>query len=246
MEKLAAIRNGIAMNNTIGILEWTNENSNSSYPLSQPFPLQDFIVDATFVQFDGFVPVLKMITIEQGQATIVLTTDAGDVPVVVSCPPVSYFPGYAVEFRSGERYLGQLVFGQGLVTLFTMYLNTVLKPNIPFVPSVVRGVSSHSGVYAIAGYVGNVNVYTGPSPQNRTIFFGIAGNQVTWNAGWLGNQIQQVPLKTLNGVLPVEGTNALFIEDSDLIKVTPQGDGILVSVVVPLANEVVSPVTSYA
>lgn len=231
------------MNNTIGILEWTNEHSNSSYPLSKPFTPQDFIVDAMFVQFDGFVPVLKTITIKQGKATIVVTTDAGDVSVIVSRPSISYFPGFAVELRAAGRFLGQLVFGQGLVTLFSTHLEAVLKPNISFLPSVVRGISSRGGLYSLAGYSGDVNVYTGPTPQSRSIFFNQSGNQVTWNAGWAGNQLQQQPLKTLNGVAP--RGNALFIEDSELIKATPQGDGVLVSVVVPLTNVAVSPVTRY-
>lgn len=231
------------MNNTIGILEWTNEHSNSSYPLSKPFSPQDFIVDASFVQFDGFTPILKTITVKQGKATIVLTTDAGDVSAVVSRPGISYFPGYVLEFKSGNRYLGQLTFGQGLVTLFATYLDAVLKLNIPFIPSVVRGVSSRCGLYALSGYSGDVNVFTGSTPQTRSIFFDVSGNDVIWNAGWLGTQTQQQPLKTLNGVTP--RANALFIEDSDLIKATPQGDGILVSVVVPLTSEVISPVTKY-
>lgn len=231
------------MNNTVGILEWTNEHSNSSYPLSKPFVPQDFIIDASFVQFDGFVPTLKSITIKQGKATLVVTTDAGDISIVVSRPSATYFPGYSVELRSGDRYLGQLVFGQGLVSLFTIHLDTVLKPNIPFLSSVVRGISSRGGLYAFAGYSGDVNVNTGPTPQSRSIFFDINGNEVTWNAGWLGTQTQQQPLKTLNGVRPQ--ANAVYIEDSDLIKATPQGDGILISVVVPLTHEVVSPVTKY-
>lgn len=231
------------MNNTIGILEWTNEHSVSSYPLAKAFTPQDFIVDASFVQFDGFVPVLKSITIKQGKATLVIITDAGDVSVVVSRPSSYYFPGYSVELRAGGRYLGQLVFGQGLVTLFSTHLDAVLKPNIAFLPSVVRGISSRGGLYSLAGYSGDVNVFTGVTPQLRTIFFDQLGNQVTWNAGWLGNQVEQQPLKTLNGVTPIG--NALFIEDSDLVKVTPQGDGVLLSVVVPLSDEVISPVTKY-
>lgn len=223
----------------VGILEWTNEHSVTNYPLSKPLTPLDFIVDASFVQFDGFIPVLKTVTVRRTQLILVILTDAGEVQVVVNKPSSITFPGTAVVVRGGGRYLGVLTFGQGLVDIFVRYLDAVLKPNIPFVPSVVRGVNSKGGVYSLAGYSGDVEVTTGPTPKERALFFEQAGNQVTWNAGWPGTLVDRVPLKSLNKVLPIG--NNVFIEDSDLIKITPTGNNLNVSVILPISTEVISP-----
>ena len=203
----------------------------------------DFIVDASFVQFDGFIPTLKTVTVKRTQLVLAIQTDAGEVKVTVNKPSTSTFPGGIAVVESGGRYLGQLTFGQGLVNIFVQHLDAVLKLNIPFVSSVVRGVSSKSGVYSLAGYSGYVDVVTGATPQERALFFGQEGNQVTWNAGWLGTYVDRVPLKSLNKVLPIG--NNVFIEDSDLIKITPTGNNLDVSVVLPLSTEVVSPAQRY-
>lgn len=227
----------------IGILEWTNEHSTTSYPLAKPMSLMDFIVDASFVQFDGFIPILKTVTVKRTQVIITLQTDAGEVKVTVAKPNTSTLPGSSVVVESAGRYLGQLTFGQGLVNIFVQYLDAVLKLNIPFVSSVVRGVSSKSGVFSLAGYSGDVDVVTGPTPQERVLFFGQEDQQVTWNAGWLGTYLDRVPLKSLNKVLPIG--NSVFIEDSDLIKITPTGNNLNVSVILPISTEVVSPAQRY-
>lgn len=227
------------MANRLGILEWTNEHSLSNYPLSKPMSPMDFIVDASFVQFDGFIPVLKSITVQRTQLILALLTDAGEVKVTVAKPASTFFPGTSVTLESGNRYLGSLTFGQGLLTIFVNHLDAVLRPNIPFHPSVVKGISSKNGVYAIGGYSGDVEFTTGATPQTRALFYGVEGNMVTWNAGWLGTHLDRTPLKSLNNVLPVN--NNVFIEDSDLIKVTPVGSNLDVSVILPLTGEVISP-----
>lgn len=226
-----------------GILEWTNEHSVSNYPLAKSIGLMDFIVDASFVQFDGFVPTLKTITVKRTQLTLLLSMDVGDVQVVVNKPSSFSFPGTSVFIERGERYLGALVFGQGLVDIFVQHLDAVLKVNAAFVPSVVRGVSSKGGVYTLADRYGDVPFTTGGTPQTRALFFDVAGDDVTWNAGWVGNFTDRVPLRTLNKVLPI--ANSVVIEDSDLIKVTPEGNGLSVSVILPISKDVVSPVKKY-
>lgn len=231
------------MANRIGILEWSNEHSVTSYPLSKAMKPLDFIVDASFVQFDGFIPVLKTVVVTRTQLILTITTDAGDVKVTINKPATSTFPGTSVSLESGNRYLGVLVFGQGLADIFTQHLDATLKVNIPFLSSVVRGINSSSGVYSIAGYSGDVDVVTGATPQERSLFFGVDGNRVTWNAGWLGTRVEKVPLKSLNSVLPIG--NAVFIEDSDLVKISPSGNDLQVGVIVPLSSEVISPAKKY-
>lgn len=239
------------MSNEYGVLEWTNENSNSSYPLASPFILNDFIVDAVFHQFDGFIPILKTVTVAQQVATLVITTDAGDVTVEVQKPGVVYSPDYWVEiFEPGTplRSLGYLVFGQGLVQLFATYFNTTLRPGIPFLASVVRSVNSAAGVYSVQARVRSLELDTGATKVTQSIFFDVNTDTstVTWNAGTLTpvvTTIGTVPLKTLNGVAPLN--NAVFIEDSSLIKVTPQSNSVLIELAVPVTHDVISPVLKY-
>ena len=233
------------MSNTYGILEWTNEHSLNSYPLSKAVAPLDFLVDAAFVQFDGFVPVLKQITVEQNRLTLVVTTDAGDIQVVVARPNSRiYASGYTVRLASSAgRHLGHLVFGLGLVSIFNTRLNDVVKLNIPFHASCVRGVNSRAGVYSIEKLTGAVEVSTGQTLAEQTLFFSTEANEVTWNAGYLPPAVTSTPLKTLNGVHPVN--NAVFIEDSELIKATPQAAGVLLELGVPIGYDSISPATTY-
>ena len=236
MEDLAAIRN--AMNKTYGILEWTNENSLSAYPLTKRIEPADFIVDASFLQFDGFTPVLKTVTVTSSKLTILLLTDAGEVSVSVNRPTSSYFPGYAVAVDSGDRHLGYLVFGQGLVTVFATYLDATLRLNIPFSPSVVRGVSSKAGVYSLEGFYGEVVISTGEDPAEQTIMLKDVGDtypgegyaEMEWSAGSLGKYHDQQPLLSLNGVSPLD--NALFLHESEVIKISPHGNLVGISLAV--------------
>ena len=48
-------------------LNWQNENGLSSYPFDRDLEVQDFIVDARFVQFDNYVPVYNNRIVEEWQ-----------------------------------------------------------------------------------------------------------------------------------------------------------------------------------
>lgn len=231
------------MKNSYGILEWANENSNSSYPLSSLFELRDFLVDASFVQFDGFVPTLKNIAVSQTNAVLTLILDIGEVKVTILKPDIAYSPGYSTEIRNANRHLGYLVFGQGLPRLFETHLNTTIQINTQFLPSVVCGINPNGGVYSIQGYTGDVEVYTGPTKPEQTLFFDVAGNDVTWNAGSLTAQANTPPLKTLNGVKPI--LNAAFIADTDILKLTTKGDSVQIDLVGSVGSEVISPTQTY-
>ena len=231
------------MNNNYGVLEWGNENSLSSYPLSQWLEVTDFIIDASFVQFDGFIPTLKTLSVNQVRVVLVIGTDAGDLTLTINKPTGSYFPGYTVALSLAGRRLGSLVFGQGLVNIFSTHLNTTMRLNIPFLSSVVRGVNSSAGVYSFAGYTGDVQVFTGTTRAEQTIFFDQSLNGVAWNAGALTASANGIALKTLNSVHPIN--NAVIIEDSELIKIYPQAAGLLVGLGVPLGYNAISPSVRY-
>ena len=56
-------------------LSWQNENALSSYPFSEDIDVQDFIVDAKFVQFDNFLPILNYVLVERDRLNLTMTFD---------------------------------------------------------------------------------------------------------------------------------------------------------------------------
>ena len=62
---------------TYNALNWQNENSLSNFPLSSYIEFRDFLVDARFVQFDNFTPVLNTITVDETSVTLTITFDYG-------------------------------------------------------------------------------------------------------------------------------------------------------------------------
>lgn len=204
----------------------------------------DFLIDASFIQFDNFTPVLKTIKVGAVSLTLTLTVDTGDVQMVVLKPGPDFFPGYSQRLVSGDRHIGFLVFGQGLLEMFNSNLNDTLRINVAFLPTVVRSLNSQGGVYSIQGKTGAVNIYTGPTPPERTLFFKQTGQTVDWNAGYLSPATPGIPLLTLNKLEPK--FNATFIQDSNLVKVNPDGDGLILSLGVPITTNTVSPALKYS
>lgn len=206
----------------IGALEWLNEHALTDYPLTKYVGIHDFLLDANFVQFDGFVPVLKQCTVLKDQLDLLIQFD--EETKKVSIAKQGFIPETSIEITSNSRYLGCIVLGPGLFTLFDKDIGTVFNWNIPFSSSTVVAVNKEAGVYSIDSLFGNVSFDTGTGIA-RTIFYGILtennSSTVIWNAVSLPDSVFSdiVPLKTLNGVHPVK--NAVTIKGSELIKITP-------------------------
>lgn len=211
----------------IDVFAFQNENSYTAYPLdysSELFPSPEllplnFLTDANFIQFDGFIPILQSLEIN---STAILLTIKFDLEVVVVTLLFSGFAeGTTVKaYGTNSRYLGKLIFGNGALTLWTSFLNRNIDLNIPFLASVVRPISSSAGVYSIEGVIGAVTL-----AHDDNIFYDETGNNITLNAvGQLTPVVGNV-LKTINGVAPVD--NAIFISGSDLIRIYLNGDNSL-------------------
>src|SRR5574343_827523 len=205
----------------IGKLEWLNEHTLTDYPLTKYVGSHDFFLDANFIQFDGFVPVLKSYTIGTDSMSFVLTVDSGE--FTFSLNKVSYIPETALNLRDGTRYLGCIVFGSGIYNLFDEEVGSTVTLNAPFCSSTVSSVNSNAGEDSINGQYGDLNVVT-----DENLFFSINGNDVTWNAVSLPDlPVGVVPLKTLNHVAP--SGNAILLKSSELFKITPSGNSLIFS-----------------
>jgi len=202
---------------SIGVISWTNETSLSPYPLASSFGYDNVLVDANFVQFDNFVPVLNSIELVDTNLELVITFDIG--PVTISVP-ISNLSEYRYSHRItyDNRFLGQLVFGEDVFTILDNTLGNLNIKNIgiPFLPLTVRSIPSTAGVYSLAGKYGPVVMDSEPE-----IWFDVNSNDVTFNAVAGIDYSDTKYLKTLNSVHPV--TNGVYIRDNLVIKVRSLG-----------------------
>lgn len=200
----------------IGKIGWQNEHALSAYPLTQNFPVQNFFLDASFIQFNGFIP--KLISVTAGaEIKINLLTDVGLVSTVV---PIDFIPGKALRISVGDRYIGKITLGSGYVKNDVIY-NTPLS----FCSTTVKSIPLTAGVYSIAGASGDLLFST-----DQNMFFVIDGQIITWNAVGLDvSPLNITALKTLNSVAPIN--NNIEILASDVITITPGASEIVLDVV---------------
>jgi hypothetical protein len=60
---------------SLNVSNWQNETGLSGYPFEFESDIRDFIVDASFVQFDNFAPVLNYAMVESDNVNITITFD---------------------------------------------------------------------------------------------------------------------------------------------------------------------------
>ena len=225
---------------SVGIKEWLDENSKSDYPLSKSIEIKGFITAAAFAQYDGFVPILKSVRVGDVKLDITIQFDTGD--KVVELTKAEYFYGISKDIRDDGRRMGVITFGDGVNTLFNDRSNITLVYNVPFEASTVCNIALSAGVYSLQDTIkGSVDINTG---DIKHIFFGIDGNDVIWNAVGLSDPLNFTPLKTINGVVPLE--NNIKIEDSTLIKIIPSFGGLTISLANSELNDSIAPVRKYA
>lgn len=195
-----------------GILGWLNENGLSYYPMSKDLIVSDLIIDANFVQFDGFIPILETIEVKPNKIILHIQIDTGLVLVEILD---SYTKGTGVKIYQDTRYIGIVVVGTGYDTLKRLAINKVLTVNVPFLDIVVRSIPLAAGVFSIEGLTGALTF-----TKDDTIHFAKTGNTIEWSAVALATPPSSVvPLKSINLIAPE--ANNINIYDSDLIKITP-------------------------
>ena len=210
-------------------LSWQNENGLSSYPFNSDLEVQDFIVDARFVQFDNYVPVLNYIDIEVSKIELSMTFDYGKSSNLIFLKS-KYSAGEAyrnirIYQPDNRRYLGSIVFGQGAQTLWQEYLGQRIVYNAQFSTDTVRSIPSKDAVYLFDSSYGDITL--GRTSLDRTIFYNASEelNAITFNAVG-GHSVTEVidsgqsnSLKQINLVKPLN--NNINLASNDVIKITP-------------------------
>ena len=210
------------------VLSWQNENSLSGFPFAEDQEIQDFIVDARFVQFDNFVPTLNYILIETTQITLSITFDHGTHDAIVFFKS-DYLAGESsrsVKISMAGRCLGSITFGPGAATLWTDYIGRKLNWKASFLPEVVRSIPSKDAVYTLDSFYGNVTL--GRTSADKAIFYNSALNlnAIVFNAvGGHSVEREKQGLRQINLVKPKD--NNINLASNDIIKISPVNTGSL-------------------
>ena len=194
----------------IGILDWLNECGLDSYPLVESIGVDNFILDANFIQFDSFKPLLSSVVVTSSAIVLNITFDTETKVITVNRSGFTEGQISKIYATSG-RYLGKLIFGGGAQTLWDNFLNQTLNTNVNFSPVVVKTIPSSAGVFSLNGLTGALTL-----GHDANIFYGVSGQNVIVNAVGLASSTGLYALKTINGVAPTN--NNVFITDSNVIK----------------------------
>jgi hypothetical protein len=210
-------------------LNWQNENALSSHPFDLDIEVQDFVVDASFVQFDSFVPTLDYVYVSPTKITLDMTFDFGTLTDLTFLKE-SYDAGIAYRHiriyqPSNTRYLGTVVFGEGANMLWKQYLGQRIRIASRFSASVVRSIPSKDAVYLLDSSYGDVT-FTRTS-ADRALFYNVSEsmNSITFNAVGGHSASDAISdnsgngLKKINLVKPLN--NNINLASNDVVKVTP-------------------------
>jgi hypothetical protein len=205
-------------------LSWQNENALSNYPFAELQDIQDLLVDAKFVQFDSFIPVLNQITVNNDTVVLSITFDYGTNSNITLLKS-TYLRGAA--YRSvriynddNSRYVGLLVFGAGVETLWNGYVGRKLKYSSTFLSETVRSIPSKDAVYKLDGNYGNLELSR--TATDTTIFYNtsLELNSITFNAVG-GHAVPEGKVKEglrkINLVPPLH--NNINLASNDVIKI---------------------------
>jgi hypothetical protein len=219
------------------VLAWQNETGLSSYPLTLPLDIQDFLVDASFIQFDNFIPGLRKLVVSPDTIEVTINFDCGE--VIGSVTRTKYNNRFRfIQFYTQDRYLGVVSLGAGTDRVWLECVGQTITRNIPFRDNTVRSIPSKDAVYTIDSKYGDI--VFGAIGDIQDVFTEIGGiiyktqaggntmlynesrdlNSITFNA--VGNhKIPDTtgvmkPLKKINLVAPIN--NNIYIQSNDVIK----------------------------
>jgi len=214
---------------TYNVLNWRNENSLTGYPFSSDMDVQDFIVDAKFIQFDDFIPTLEYASIESSSLTLTITFDFGR-HTEIQFLKSSFDQGEAYRYvdiytpaNYNKRYLGSVTFGPGASVLWANYVGRKLNYGKQFLSEVVRSIPSKDAVYTFDGHYGDVILSRDPT-NDKTIFFNKALNlnAIVHNAvgGHTVEGVSAQGLRQINLVKP--RNNNINLASNDVIKINSE------------------------
>jgi len=206
-------------------LSWQSEHALSGFPFDVELDIRDFIVDAQFVQFDGFIPVLNYAYVELDRIRLSITFDSGTQSSIEFLRAAYLRDGGYRSLRiyttSGDRYLGTITFGSGASVLWENYIGQKLTYDQSFTVSTVRGIPSRDAVYALDGNYGDITL--GRTYQDSTIFYNVSEdlNAVTFNAVGghsVADDAKPEGLRKINLVTPLN--NNINLASNDVIKIS--------------------------
>lgn len=214
---------------TYNVLNWRNENSLTGYPFSSDMDIQDFIIDAKFIQFDDFIPTLEYALIDVSSLTLAITFDFGT-HTSIQFSKSFFDQGEAYRYvdiytPSGynKRYLGSVTFGPGASILWTNYVGRKLSYGKQFLPETVRSIPSKDAVYTFDGHYGDVLLSRDPT-KDKTIFFNksLDLNAIVHNAvgGHTVEGVSAQGLRQINLVKPKN--NNINLSSNDVIKISSE------------------------
>ena len=140
--------------NGIGITEW--QNNQTDYPLKSAGKLSGIFCDASFVQFDGFIPILNSVSIVSDKLQMVFTMDDGTQTFEPLIADISQ--GYKYRLRSNNRYYGVVVFGRSIDSIISGVYGASITAGYRFESCTVRSIDSTNGVYSLQGNYGDVSI----------------------------------------------------------------------------------------
>jgi hypothetical protein len=201
---------------------WRTEKSLTSYPLAEGIGIENFIIDAVFIQFDGFIPVLQTIVVTEESIHISILFDTGVKKKTIGSGGT--VDGDIIKFYDGSRFLGKLLLGPGFTTMWDKFTDQTLTLNTQFISSLVKSIPSNSGIFSINNLSGGIHV-----TSDSVIFFDVDVNDITFNAAALDSALSSPALKTVNSVLPVN--NNLTIKDGEIIKISSDGNAVNINLI---------------
>lgn len=203
-------------------LNWQNENALSSYPFDEDIFSTDFIVDAKFIQFDGFIPILNSVIVDADKIILSVTFDYGTNEIITYLKSDFLNSVLKKHLRiytpDNSRYLGVLVFGEGLAVLWNTAVGRKYVVNRSFSVAAIINIPKNAGVYTLDGLYGAVNLSR--TAEDKTIFYNTSNtnNTITFNAVANHEVVDTSSvLKKINLVSPVD--NNINLASNDVIKI---------------------------
>ena len=209
---------------TYNVLEWQNENGLSGYPFQTEVEPSGFIVDAKFVQFDDFVPILNYAAIDSTKITLSITFDYGT-HNNITLYKADFLATEAKRFvraysEVDSRYMGIITFGAQTDLVWQNYTGHRLEYNTRFSAETTRSVPSKAAVYTLDSQYGDVIMSHGATDKaifynSRTddkralVFNAVGGHTVSGDKDGL---------REINLVPPIN--NNINLASNDVIKIS--------------------------
>ena len=137
-----------------GITQW--QDINTDYPLKEAGNFRGLFCDASFVMFDGFVPVLNTIELIGSNLQLTFTFDNGSNTFTI--PISSVQPNTSFKLKDTNRVYGSVVFGPLINSVLANTFGSIINTSILFEAITVRTINSSNGVYSINGLSNDVDI----------------------------------------------------------------------------------------